>query len=142
VFGNPSGEVEGNMRFGSWAPFRTRNLWHGVDYLELIPVRRFESQEDPIREQIVVLMPRYRDFLFGRLVQPHLGPGKRFLRIPLEDRGSFLWRLCDGQRTVADLTAAFTDQFPADTDDAPRRVSIYLHAMYDNGFITYLNLAE
>ncbi len=53
-------------------------------------------------------------------------------------RGSFLWRLLDGKRRVIDLVREFEVAFPADRENAPERVSMYLHAMYDNKFIEYL----
>ena len=130
------------MRVRFRNPFKTKSLWHGVNYLALVPAKRLDWQEDAAADRVVVLLPRYRDFLFGRLIQPRLGPAKRFLRVPLEQRGSFLWRLVDGERTVAQLSAAYAENFPEDSGEAERRVSLYLHAMYDNGFIKYLNLVR
>ena len=46
----------------------------------------------------------------------------------------------DGQRTVADLVQAFEANHRDDAENAPKRISMYLHAMYDNKFIKYLNL--
>lgn len=142
MFGNYPCEVEDLLRFRNWNPFKTRNLWQGINYLELVPVHRLEWQEDTEQNRVVVLVPRYRDFLFGRLVQPRLGPSKRFLRVPLEQRGSFLWREMDGKRTVAELSQAFAVGFPADDSQYNERVSVYLHAMYENGFISYLNFSQ
>ncbi len=120
--------------------FRRRNPWSGVDYASLVPVRRYDSEDDDHSGQVAVLMPRYSDPILGRLVQPRLSAEKRFIRVPLEERGAFLWRRLDGERTVADLAVAFSESFPDDCDDAVRRVSLYLHSMYDNKFIKYLNL--
>ena len=118
---------------------RKKSRWHGVNYMELVPAHRLPWQDDPHSEAVLVLMPRYTDPILGRLLQPRLSVDKRHIRVPLEDRGSFLWRLLDGKRRVVDLVRAFEEAFPADRDNAPERVSMYLHAMYDNKFIEYLN---
>lgn len=128
-------EVEELFGFG-----RKKNPWQGVNYLDLVPAHRLTWQDDPHGDAVLVLVPRYADPLLGRLLQPRLAPDKRFIRVPLEDRGSFLWRLLDGERRVSDLVKAFEAAFPADRENAAQRVSMYLHAMYDNKFIKYINL--
>ncbi len=110
-----------------------------LNYLDFVPVQRLEADLETGSGRVAVLMPRYGDPLLGRLLQPRLGPEKRFIRVPLDSRGSFLWPLIDGDRSVADLAAAYEAAFPDDSDDVHLRVSLYLQAMYDNKFITYLN---
>jgi len=117
---------------------RKNRSWRGVNYMDLVPERRLSWQDDPDGDLVQVLMPRYTDPILSRLLQPRLAAHKRYIRVPLEDRGSFLWRLLDGKRRVIDLVRAFEVAFPADRENAPERVSMYLHAMYDNKFIEYL----
>jgi len=113
--------------------------WAGVDYMQLIPVPRLEAECEPETGQVLILLPRYGDPILSRLLQPRLPANKRFIRVPLEQRGAFLWSLMDGQRSVADLAQAYGREFPEDKEDVPTRVSMYLHAMYDNKFISYVN---
>ncbi len=119
---------------------RKSSRWADVNYLELVPAHLVLWQDDPDHDRILVLMPRYTDPIFSRLLQPRLSEAKKHIRVPLEGRGTFLWRRVDGQRTVADLAQLFEAEFPTDKEDAHTRVSMYLHAMYDNKFIKYLNL--
>ena len=119
---------------------RKKNRWQGVDYMTLVPQACLNWQETGPDHRVLVLLPRFRDPLLGRLVQPRLGPAKQYIRVPLERRGGFLWRLLDGQKTVADLTRAYEEEFPQDSEQAPERVARDLHAMYENDFITYINL--
>ncbi len=122
--------------------------WDDVDYLDLVPTRRVAFEERPgdvdgdgdggaqvEGGQIVLLVPRYRDAVWGRLLQPRLGPGKRFVRVPLEARGSALWRGMDGKATVRDLLTAAESAAPGDGEDLARRVCLYLQALVDNGFV-------
>jgi hypothetical protein len=120
--------------------------WDDVDYLDLVPTRRvaFEERPDGGEDadgmqvdlpQVVLLVPRYRDAVWGRILQPRLGPGKRFVRVPLEARGSALWRGMDGKATVRDLLTVAESAAPGDGEDLARRVCLYLQALVDNGFV-------
>ena len=134
--GCKTAEVKKLFGFGS----AKKNQWQDVNYMDLVPAHHRDWQEDPQSDRVLVLMPRYTDPILGRLLQPRLSLAKRFIKIPLEGRGSFLWRLVDGKRAVSELVLAFEAQYPDDSDDVPTRVSLYLHAMYDNKFIKYLNI--
>lgn len=104
------------------------------DYLELVPRRLVESEAGP-DGAIVLLVPRYRDAVFGRLLQPRLGARKRHLRVPLEACGAALWAAVDGRRSVRQLVEAVRAAAPDDQEDLPRRVCLFVQAMVDNGFL-------
>jgi len=88
---------------------------------------------------IVVLQPRFQSGLMARFLQPRLKETKKYLRIPLEERGSFLWNLMDGKRTVGDLTEAFRTEFKDEKEQVPQRVATYLYQMADNKLIDFAN---
>jgi hypothetical protein len=119
---------------------RRKSPWQDVDYMALVPAHNLPWFAEPETDTILVQIPRYSDPIFGRLLQPRLSEAKKYIKVPLESRGAFLWRLMDGQRTVADLVRAFEAGHSDDAENAPKRISMYLHAMYDNKFIKYLNL--
>jgi len=121
---------------------RKRSKWQGVDFMELIPAHSLDAETDPESGQTTLMMPRFTGVLWGRLIQPRLGPKKRFIRVPLDQRGQFLWHEMDGQRPIRDLIAAFADRFPSEVDDVPRRISSYLYSMAENKFIHFVNLDE
>lgn len=104
------------------------------DYLDLVPRRLVESEQGP-DGALVLLVPRYRDAIWGRLLQPRLGPRKRHLRVPLETRGAALWAAVDGRRSVRELVEAVRAAAPDDQEDLPRRVCLFVQAMADNGFL-------
>ena len=128
-------------------PFRKRrNRWAGVDFMTLVPARcaRLVDEDDGQGEDalVVLLMPRFQGTLFERWLQPRLRPEKRHIRVPLDARGTFLWRRIDGQREVHALVSGFVDAFPEDSDQADDRVCQYLYYLEQNGFIRFVNLAE
>lgn len=121
-------------------PFHRKNRWKDVDFALLIPVRTVSAVDGDRPDQVVLLQPRYRGGLLGRFLQPRLPDHKKYLRVALEDRGSFLWGLLDGRRTVGELAAAFVARFPEDADRAPERVAGYLYNLEQNGFLCFRNL--
>ncbi|MBK7188493.1 MAG: hypothetical protein IPH86_07415 [bacterium] len=114
---------------------RKASAWEGVDYLDLVPRRVVEAAPTEADKVVVLLVPRYRDAIWGRLLQPRLGPGKRHVRVPLEARGAAVWNATDGVRAVRDLVPFVNAVAPDDSEDLPRRVCLFVQAMVDNGFI-------
>ena len=78
------------------------------------------------------------DVLQGRFLQPRLKEGKKYLHIPLEERGAFLWRGIDGERTVGDLAVSFRQSFPDEEDQVPERVATYLYQMLENDLLEFV----
>ncbi len=116
-------------------PRRTpaRNL-RGVNYLDLVPRRVVES-EALDGGRVRLCMPRYRDALGSRLLQPLLKGEKRYIRVPLEARGSWIWDQVDGERNVGDIAVAFRQAFPEEAEPVDERVCQYVAALVANGFL-------
>ena len=108
--------------------------------MALVPQKACEWTEGRSPGQVVVLQPRFASGLLGRYLQPRLKGRRKFVRIPLEERGSFLWRRLDGKRTVGDLAGDFAREFPAEEKQVPERVATYLYQMHENNLISFVNL--
>jgi hypothetical protein len=118
---------------------KTSRKWRGVDFMGLVPEHACGSKSGGEPDQIVILQPRFQKGLLGRFLQPRLKENKKYLRIPLEERGSFLWGQIDGRRTVGQMTEAFRNEFPGEADQVPQRVATYLYQMADNRLIRFTN---
>ena len=114
---------------------RRRSSLQDKNYLDFVPRRAVASEEGAAADSVVVLMPRYRDFFFGRFLQPLLRGDKRFIRVPLDPRGCWIWSRVDGQRTVGELAQGFRDVFPEDDEQVNERVCRYVAAMVGHGFM-------
>jgi len=119
---------------------RRRSRWAGVDFLALRPERAVDFDRDEPDEQVILLVPRFRSGLLGRWLQPRLAPERAHIRVRLEERGSWIWRQCDGRRTVADIVTGFLASFPADREQADQRVCRFLYHLAENRFVSFVNL--
>jgi len=116
-------------------PFRPHaHSLQGVNYLDLVP-RRLIDSEPADDGKVRLLMPRYRDPLGKRLLQPLLRGDRRFIRVPLEGRGSWIWSQVDGDRTVGQIAVAFRAAFPEESEQVEERVCQYVAALVGNGFL-------
>lgn len=114
------------------APGPSRN------YLEMIPVPRVAAEPDRSEEasdRLVLLVPRFGHGLLARWLQPRLAPERRHVRVPLDARGTWLWRQLDGQKSVGELARGFVDAFPDDTEHATERVCRYVAALVDQDLL-------
>lgn len=108
--------------------------------MTLVPRRAVDQDESSGSDEVVLLLPRFQSGLFGRFLQPRLSPQRKFLRVPLEERGRWLWARMDGVRTIGELVPDFADQFPDDQDQVPMRLGAYLYRMEENGFIEFVGV--
>ncbi len=118
---------------------KTSRKWRGVDFMGLVPEHSCGWEPGGKPGQVVVLQPRFLKGITGRFLQPRLKENKKYLRIPLEERGSFLWHLIDGRRTVGAMAEAFRGEFPGEADQVPQRVATYIYQMADNQLIRFSN---
>jgi len=123
-------------------PFKKKSIWQDVDMMQLIPqqVRLVEEGEE--KGKLAVLVPRYDTWPYNKLIQPFLKADKRHLRVPLDARGSYLWRQMDGKVNIGQMVAGFEMNFPEDRDDAPKRLGQFFFGLHQNGFIKFTNLDE
>lgn len=52
----------------------------------------------------------------------------------LNETASLVWRLCDGERSVADIEALLRDAFP-DATELPADVDVAIGFLVDHGFL-------
>jgi len=83
-----------------------------------------EVIEDDI---VVVLRPRYISGLLARWLQPRLK--KPNFRVRLDAIGSFVWRQCDGVRTVSQIVEAMEQHFGKKVEPALPRLKLFLGEM-------------
>ena len=102
--------------------------------LELVPVRVATWQE--VEDRVVVERPRPR-------MTGLQGVGERvshFLSmrmIRLDERGSFLWHLVDGERSVAEVAVAMRERFGEEVEPAEERVGQLIRMLRRERLLAY-----
>jgi len=113
---------------------------NGIEHnlLELVPSRNYEHN---YREEnlIDVLVPRFNDKIFGKILQPRLK--NPFIRANLDELGSNTWELIDEKKSVTDIINLMTDKF-SEENDIENRIVVFIQNLYKNGFIKFINIKQ
>jgi Coenzyme PQQ synthesis protein D (PqqD) len=110
-----------------------------VNLLELVPQRIAEHETDEAGI-VTVLMPRFRNRIMKRLIEPrHRSP---FIRIKLDEIGSAVWLLCDGRRNVREIAEQLRDQFKEKIEPCNDRLGLFFRELENARFISFVNLEE
>lgn len=94
---------------------------------ELVPHRLadFEESDDG---RITLLVPRFRRGLLARWLQPRLK--RPHVRLNLDEVGSFVWRLCDGERSLGQIVAALVEEFGEEVKPAAERLALFIRQLH------------
>jgi hypothetical protein len=106
--------------------FTRRKFRKALNLLELTPAQRvpWETGESG---NVVVLVPKFRSPLLVRWVVPRMKYPT--IRIKLDVHGSFVWKMCNGSTTVAEMSDRMTAEFgdtAASTQDRIRKFLLML----------------
>ncbi len=133
------------MRFHSIIGNLKRKLkgqWDGIDMLDLVPQSRVATDPGSSPDRVILLQPRYSGPVWGRILQPLLPEARKFVRIPLDPRGSLIWSRIDGETPIRGMTEGWEDRFPEDADQVHQRICLFLGRMHELGFISLLKPAS
>ena len=86
--------------------------------------------------KVVILLPRYGDSWFGRLCARILG--KPHILLPLDERGSAFWELCDGTRTFGGIAAELETMFGNEVAPAHERGYLLMDQLLRRGCLRLL----
>ena len=80
--------------------------------------------------------PDYRlEMIDGEMLLFHPGETKIMY---CNQSASLIWRLCDGQRTLEDITSLLSQAFPEAADTIPAEVEATLRQFHGHGAIEYI----
>ncbi len=96
-------------------------------FLDLHPKwnRDWEEMEDG---QIVVLVPKFGDHPLGRWLMARLA--KPYLRLKLDEVGSFVWQRCNGMNSVRDIAADLERRFGEKVHPTEDRLILFLRQLH------------
>ncbi len=105
------------------------------NYLELTPVAKYTCV-DKEEGLIDVLVPRFNDKVFGKILQPRIK--NKYIKANLDKFGSETWKLIDGQNKVKDIAFHLEQKFGTEIQPINDRLTLFLTQLNTNGFIYFL----
>ena len=108
-----------------------------INYLDLIPARAEELQWFTDRRDRIVLKVENTG-LFNKIAQKVFNK-PQFTKVHLDQQGTFIWPLIDGERTVADIAALVKDEFGEAAEPLYPRIVKYFQIVESYHFIKFAN---
>jgi hypothetical protein len=96
----------------------------------------FESGDD---QRIVLLIPKFKNKLLVKYFLPQLR--SQNFRIQLDEYGSFIWDLCDGNTPVAEISDKMKEKFGENFDPNYERIGKFINQLIRDKFLTLENPA-
>lgn len=105
-----------------------------INYLELTPFRKLNHslKDDGL---IDVLVPRFSDKIFGKLLQPRLK--NPYIRANLDELGTATWLEIDGNKQVGEIISNLNNKMGDKIQPANQRITLFLSHLHRNGFISF-----
>jgi hypothetical protein len=107
-----------------------------VNLLELMP-RQLVPWEADENGTVVVLLPKFQNAFLVRWLVPRLRVPN--IRIKLDAIGSYVWKLCDGKTTVAEIAERMAGDFGESATAAHERIRTFLLTLEKSDLV---NLSE
>lgn len=99
------------------------------------PVRNEEVNWKEEDGKIILIYPK--NFTrFERFLHRHFG-GPDNIRRPLDEKGTFIWRMCDGEHNVNEICHATYNEFKEDIEPVLRRIWGFLQILHNLNLITF-----
>jgi hypothetical protein len=105
-----------------------------INLLDLVPVRSIEWEQG--EEGVAVLLkPKFQSSFLKKHFLPRLK--RPHYKIRLDDFGSFVWKKCDGSRSVKEIGELLRKEYGEKIEPLYDRLSQFFHSLERNGFITF-----
>ncbi len=113
--------------------FRPRKARKSPEAGAMYPVRAVPFETGEKQGTIVLLVPRYGESWFGKLCERILG--RPFIRIPLDQRGSAFFLMCDGRRNFGEICKSLEEMFGEEVSPANERGYLFLKMLLERGCV-------
>ncbi len=104
------------------------------DLSTLVPVRLVHSEQGE-HERVTVLESRAAEGWIGKLLAKGLESGHNHVK--LDEVGSLVWQLCDGEHTVRQIATLIGERFGEDFDPEHVRLAVFLQTMKARGWLAW-----
>lgn len=111
-----------------------------INYLDLIPKKSEALRWHTDLKKRVILEVENRG-VFNTVAQKVFGK-PRFTKVHLDDMGTFVWPLIDGERTVEDIGKLVKEEFGEKAEPLYPRIVKYFQIMESYHFVVFTNRSE
>ena len=108
-----------------------------INLLDLIPVRTIEWSKDE-EGKVTLLKPKYKSSFSKKHILPRIKNPN--FKVKLDEIGSYLWLLFDGEKKVDQIAVLFQQQFGERVEPLYDRLAKFLMNLEKNGFIKFKGL--
>ena len=119
--------------------FQRRKILKKANSLEMTPIRMFEHIIDK-EGKLTIIVPKFKNKAYRNFFIPTWRTEN--IKIKLDELGSAMWLEIDGKRNVQDICNALTEKFGAQIHPAEERVIKFISKLYDNRYISFVELSE
>lgn len=111
-----------------------------MNYLDLIPEKnRAIRWHRDLKERIILEIENKG--VFNSIAQKVFGR-PRFTKVHLDEMGTFVWPVIDGEKTVTDIAALVHEQFGEKAEPLYPRMVKYFQIMESYHFVKFINMPE
>ena len=116
-----------------------------MEFKDLNPKMRMMLSAKPIRNEAVeweeeegkVVLIYPKNFTrFEKFLHRHVG-GPTDIRRPLDEKGTLIWNMCDGEHNVHEICKETYEEFREDIEPVLRRVWGFLQILHNLNLITF-----
>jgi hypothetical protein len=104
-----------------------------INLLEIKPTRNldFETEDE---ELVVLLVPKFSNRYIVRWIMPRLR--SKFFHVKLDVHGSFIWKECDGTKTVEEISKLMKGKFGEEFDPTYGRIQRFIQMLLKDKFLS------
>jgi len=104
-----------------------------LNFLKARPKRRMGWEEDA-EGRVVVLRPKLGSGRLGRWIASHFG--NPWYRIRLDEIGTLVWNLCDGDTSLSEIIQQMRQHFGNQIEPAEKRLYQFIRQLHRSRLIT------
>jgi hypothetical protein len=108
-----------------------------INLLELIPVQNLQSEKNE-EGLFTLLKPKFSQPLLAKYLLPRLK--RPHFKVKLDEIGSFIWNLCDGNHAVKEIGLRLREEFGDRVEPLYERLGVFFQSLEKNRFISFKNL--
>jgi len=102
-----------------------------ADWLSLYPIRQVEYEMDE-KSQAILIIPHPENWFTRKLLPKPKSPAQR---IHLDEIGTFIWQLFDGNSNISAICESLKEKYGEDIQQAEERTVLFAQQMYKQEFI-------